>query len=79
MTKRFNTGDIIKLIHGGRMNAPNGALAKVLGYDTNYIRIEWIKREQFNEHIQQDGGYNDCDFELANDVDVIDNNLLVLL
>ena len=47
-----------------RWSAPPGALAVVTGFASSYVILQWLHREDFGNHNQNDGGFYWEDIEL---------------
>lgn len=60
-------GKIVMFRPKGRWSAPPGDLAIVTGFSVKYIRLQWISRELFGNHMQMDGDYFWGDVELQDD------------
>lgn len=62
--KKFQPGNIVRLINNERMSAEKGATALVVGYKNDgkeYLRVFWLSSLANN---QSNGGYPDENFEL---------------
>ena len=67
---KFKVGDMVRLVKNEDMTAKIGATAKVIGYDNGYgyryLKVKWIRNELSGT--QDNGGYNEGDFELVKDL-----------
>ena len=67
---KFKVGDMVRLVKNEDMTAKIGATAKVIGYDNGYgyryLKVKWIRNELSGT--QDNGGYNEEDFELVKDL-----------